>query len=237
MSKALSVLFRQLFDSVSCTYTYLIARGKGREAFIIDPVQTKTRIYLQLIEELDLKLVAAIDTHIHADHVTGLGELSQATNCHRAMGEKSLAKGLTLTLRDNEVVDFDGIKLKALYTPGHTDDSYSYLLGDRVLTGDTLLIRGTGRTDFQNGDPYAQYDSLFDTLLTLPEETLVYPGHDYKGQTVSTIWEEKQFNPRLQVSSREAYAELMNQLNLPKPKMLDIAVPLNQHCGLSQKTV
>lgn len=228
------MLFRQLFDSDSCTYTYLIASQQGREAVIIDAVEAKVDLYLQLINELDLKLVAAIDTHIHADHVTGMGELSEKTQCKRGMGEKSLAKGLTLKLREDETIDVDGVKLKAIYTPGHTDDSYSYLIGDRVLTGDTLFIRGTGRTDFQNGDPYAQYDSLFNKLLTLPDDTLVYPGHDYKGQTVSTISEERQFNPRLQVNSKEDYANIMNQLNLPKPKMIDIAVPLNQQCGLHE---
>ena len=148
------------------------------------------------------------------------------------MGEQSPADVVSMRVSDNEKLSIEGIVMTALHTPGHTSESYSFLMDDRVFTGDTLLIRGTGRTDFQNGDPYDQYHSLFDRLLKLPEQTLVYPAHDYKGDTVSTIGEEKAFNPRLNVSSAEEYAEIMNNLNLPNPKMMDVAVPENLRAGL-----
>ncbi len=229
------MIFRQLFDSTSCTYTYLIASRKGGEAMLIDPVLDKVERYIQLLEELDLKLVKAIDTHLHADHITGLGALRDRTQCITVMGERSAVDVVSMRVRDEDCVDVEGIDLRALYTPGHTDDSFSFVMQDRVFTGDTLLIRGTGRTDFQNGDPRAQYDSIFERLLTLPEDTLVYPAHDYKGDTVSTIGEEKAFNPRLQVRTREEYAELMDGLDLPDPKMMDIAVPANMNVGMAQE--
>lgn len=226
------MLFRQLFDTESSTYTYLIAADYGRDAIIIDPVKRNVSQYLKLIEQLELKLVAAMDTHLHADHITALGELVEKTNCKSMMGEQSQANGVSERFKDNEVLEFDGFKLEVLYTPGHTDDSYCFLMDDRVFTGDTLFIRGTGRTDFQHGSPEQQYDSLFNRLLRLPKSTLVYPGHDYNGMTVSTIGEEIKFNPRLQVQTREDYVKLMNNLNLPKPKMIDIAVPANKYCGI-----
>ncbi len=231
------MIFRQLFDSTSSTYTYLLASRHGGEALIIDPVLERVDRYIQLLQELDLRLVKAIDTHLHADHVTGLEALSERTRCITVMGEQSKADVVSIRVGDGDRVEIEGLSLEALYTPGHTDDSYSYILPDRVFTGDTLLIRGTGRTDFQNGDPRAQYDSLFGRLLKLPEETLVYPAHDYKGDTVSTIGEEKAFNPRLQVKSVNEYAELMNNLNLPNPKMMDVAVPANMRIGLAQQVV
>lgn len=227
------MIFRQLIDYESNTYTYLISSGIGREAIIIDPVIEQTALYFHLLEALALKLVIAIDTHTHADHITATGTLKQKKNCAILMGEKTKANCVTLKAKENEVIESDGIKLKCLYTPGHTDDSYSYLMSDRVFTGDTLLIRGTGRTDFQSGDPYQQYDSLFNKLLRLPEDILVFPGHDYKGMTVSSIREEKMYNPRLQVKTPEEYAEIMNNLNLAKPKKFDMAVPANLLCGLS----
>lgn len=226
------MLFRQLFDSTSSTYTYLIASRAGGEALLIDPVLEQTGRYLKLLEELDLKLVKVIDTHVHADHVSAMGRLRDATRCVTVMGEQSPTDVVSMRVRDNETVTIEGVSMTALYTPGHTTESYSFLMGDRVFTGDTLLIRGTGRTDFQNGDPYEQYHSLFDRLLKLPEQTLVYPGHDYKGDTVSTIGEEKAFNPRLRVTSADEYAEIMNNLNLPNPKMMDVAVPENLRLGL-----
>lgn len=229
------MIFRQLFDSTSYTFTYLIASRKGGEAILIDPVLDKVNRYIQLLDELDLKLVKAIDTHLHADHITGLGALRDRTQCITVMGERSAVDVVSMRVRDEDCVDVEGINLRALYTPGHTDDSFSFLMEDRVFTGDTLLIRGTGRTDFQNGDPRAQYDSIFGRLLTLPEETLVYPAHDYKGDSVSTIAEEKAFNPRLQVRSSEEYTELMNGLDLPDPKMMDIAVPANMSVGMAQE--
>jgi sulfur dioxygenase len=231
------MIFRQLFDSTSGTYTYLVASRIGGEALIIDPVLEKVDRYLQLVRELDLKLVKAVDTHLHADHVTGLGALRDHTHCITVMGEQSHADVVSMRVAEGDRVEIEGLRLDVLYTPGHTDDSYSFLSADRVFTGDTLLIRGTGRTDFQNGDPRAQYDSIFNKLLKLPDETLVYPAHDYKGDTVSTIGEEKLFNPRLNVKSVDEYVELMNNLKLPNPKMMDVAVPANMHVGLHQDNI
>ena len=231
------MIFRQLFDSTSSTYTYLLASRHGGEALIIDPVLERVDRYIQLLRELDLRLVKAIDTHLHADHITGLEALAERTRCITVMGEQTKADVVSIRVTDGDRVGIEGLSLEALYTPGHTDDSYSYIMPDRVFTGDTLLIRGTGRTDFQNGDPRAQYDSLFGHLLKLPEETLVYPAHDYKGDTVSTIGEEKAFNPRLQVQSVDEYVELMSNLNLPNPKMIDVAVPANMRIGLAQQIV
>ncbi len=231
------MIFRQLFDSPSSTYTYLLASRHGGEALIIDPVLERVDRYIQLLRELDLRLVKAIDTHLHADHITGLEALSERTRCITVMGEQSKADVVSMRVADGEKVDIEGLSLDVVYTPGHTDDSYSFIMPDRVFTGDTLLIRGTGRTDFQNGDPRAQYNSLFGHLLKLPDETLVYPAHDYKGDTVSTIAEEKAFNPRLQVKSVDEYADLMNHLNLPNPKMMDVAVPANMRIGLAQNIV
>ena len=217
------MIFEQLFDTKSSTYTYIISSGKGREALIIDPVIEHTDEYIKILENLELKLVKVIDTHIHADHVTGLNELNQRTNCIRIMGENSKSEVIDIKLKDEENINIESIELKAIYTPGHTDCSYSYLMNGRVFTGDTLLINGTGRTDFQNGSAYQAYDSLFGKLLKLPEETLVYPAHDYNGKKNSTIGNEKNNNPRLQVSSKEEYAEIMDNLNLANPKMMDIA--------------
>ncbi len=231
------MIFRQLFDSVSSTYTYLIASRAGAEALIIDPVLDKVDRYIQLLRELDLKLVKAVDTHVHADHITGLGALRDRTKCVTVMGEQSGVDVVSMRVGEGDCIDIEGIELKAIYTPGHTDDSYSFLLEDRVFTGDTLLIRGTGRTDFQHGSAVAAYDSIFNKLLKLPDDTLVYPAHDYKGDTVSTIGEEKAFNPRLQVSSVKEYAEIMDNLNLANPKMMDVAVPANLKIGLSQDEV
>src|ERR1700678_267658 len=228
------MIFRQLFDSVSGTYSYLLASRIGGEAMILDPVQDKVDRYCQLLRELDLKLVKAVDTHLHADHITGLSELRDRTHCVTIMGEQTKADVVAMRVADGDKVTIEGITLDVMYTPGHTDDSYSYLMGDRVFTGDTLLIRGTGRTDFQNGSARAQYESIFNRLLKLPDETMVFPAHDYKGDTVSTIGEERLFNPRLQLKSVDEYVELMSNLNLPNPKMMDVAVPANMHVGLHQ---
>jgi sulfur dioxygenase len=231
------MIFRQMFDSASGTYTYLLASRRGAEALIIDPVLEKVDRYIQLLKELDLRLVKAVDTHLHADHVTGLGALRDRTQCITVMGEQTKADVVSIRLSDGDRLELEGISLDVMYTPGHTEDSYSFVLPDRVFTGDTLLIRGTGRTDFQNGDPRAQYESIFGRLLRLPDETLVYPAHDYKGETVSTIGEERAFNPRLQVRSVEEYVELMNNLRLPNPKMMDVAVPANMRVGLAQDEI
>jgi len=228
------MIFRQLFDSVSGTYSYLLASRAGGEALILDPVLEKVDRYCQLLRELDLKLVKAVDTHLHADHVTGLGELRDRTHCVTVMGEQTKADVVSMRVSDGDRVKIEGISLDVMYTPGHTDDSYSYLMGDRVFTGDTLLIRGTGRTDFQNGSARAQYESIFNRLLKLPDETMVFPAHDYKGDTVSTIGEEKRCNPRLQVKSMDDYIELMNNLKLPNPKLMDVVIPANMHVGLKQ---
>jgi sulfur dioxygenase len=231
------MIFRQLFDPVSSTYSYILASRKGGEALIIDPVLEKVDRYLQLFDELDVKLVKAIDTHLHADHITGLGALRDRTLCVTVMGEQTEADVVSMRVSNGDMVDIEGLQLGVIYTPGHTDDSYSFTLHDRVFTGDTLLIRGTGRTDFQNGDARAQYDSIFNRLLKLPDDTLVYPAHDYKGETVSTIAEERAYNPRLQVTTVDEYVDLMSKLNLPDPKMMDVAVPANVRVGLSQDEV
>lgn len=228
------MIFRQLFDSVSGTYSYLLASRAGGEALILDPVLEKADRYCKLLQELDLRLVKAVDTHLHADHVTGLAELRDRTQCITIMGEQSKADVVSMRVADGDKVMIEGLCLEAMYTPGHTDDSYSYLMGDRVFTGDTLLIRGTGRTDFQNGSAQAQYDSIFNRLLKLPDETMVFPAHDYKGDTVSTIGEEKRHNPRLQVKSVDDYVELMGNLKLPNPKLMDVVLPANMHVGLHQ---
>jgi len=221
------MIFEQLFDSKSSTYTYIISSGKGREALIIDPVIENTNEYIKVLKNLDLQLVKVIDTHIHADHISGLNELSKRTSCSKIMGEKSGSEVLDIRVKDNEKIKIENIELISMYTPGHTDCSYSFLMKDRVFTGDTLLINATGRTDFQSGSSYDAYDSLFNKLLKLPQKTLVYPAHDYNGKKYSTIENEKNKNPRLQVSSAEEYAEIMDNLNLANPKMMDVAVPAN----------
>jgi len=229
------MIFRQLFDSTSGTYTYLIASRRGGEALILDPVLEKVDRYIQLVGELDLKLVKAVDTHLHADHLTGLGALRDRTHCVTVMGERSKVDVVSMRLSEGDKLTIEGVALDVLYTPGHTDDSYSFLMRDRVFTGDTLLIRGTGRTDFQNGDPRAQYDSIFHKLLRLPDEPMVFPAHDYKGEMVSTIGEEKAFNPRLQVKSAEQSAELVINPTLPNATRMEVAVPANLHVGLAQE--
>jgi glyoxylase-like metal-dependent hydrolase (beta-lactamase superfamily II)/rhodanese-related sulfurtransferase len=231
------MIFRQMFDAASGTYSYLLASRRGGEALIIDPVLEKVGRYIELLNELDLRLLKAIDTHLHADHVTGLGALRDRTQCITVMGEQTKADVVSMRVKDGDKIDIDEVSLGVIHTPGHTDDSYSFTMADRVFTGDTLLIRGTGRTDFQNGDPRAQYESIFNRLLKLADQTLVYPAHDYRGESVSTIGEEKAFNPRLQVQSVEQYVELMNNLKLPNPKMMDVAVPANTKIGLSQGEV
>lgn len=229
------MIFRQFFDLVSSTYTYLLASGRGREALIIDPVKEQVDQYLTAIRQLDLKLVRAIDTHTHADHVTGLGDLREATGCVTVMGEYTQAECVSQHVREDEILDVDGLRMKALYTPGHTDESFSFVLNpdkpESVFTGDVLLIRGSGRTDFQNGDPAKSYDSIVNKLFRLPEDTVVYPAHDYKGWTASSIGEEKRYNPRLAGKSLEEYTAIMRSLDLPNPKLMDVAVPANLACG------
>jgi len=221
------MIFNQLFDTKSSTYTYIIASDKGREAIVIDPVIENTNEYLKILKELDLKLVKVIDTHIHADHITGLNELSKRTSCTKIMGEKSKSEVIDTKVKEDDIIKIDSIELKVIYTPGHTDCSYSFLMDDKVFTGDTLLINGTGRTDFQSGDSKDQYNSIFNKLLKLPDKTIVYPAHDYNGKKFSTIENERNNNPRLQVNSIDQYVEIMNNLNLANPKMMNVAVPAN----------
>ena len=221
------MIFRQLFDKQSSTYTYIISSGKGREALIIDPVIENIKEYLSALKELNLKLVKVIDTHIHADHISGLNELSKTTNCTKIMGEQSESEVIDIRVKDNDKINIENIELTAIYTPGHTNCSYSFFMNDRVFTGDTLLINGTGRTDFQNGSSLEQYDSIFNKLLKLPDKTFVYPAHDYNGKKFSTIKDEKNNNPRLQVKTADEYSKIMNNLKLANPKMMDVAVPAN----------
>ncbi len=229
------MIFRQLFDAASSTYTYILASGRGREALIIDPVKEQLEQYLTVIHDLDLKLVTAIDTHTHADHITALGDLRDRTGCVTRMGEFTKAQCVSVRVRDDEIIDVDGIRLRAVYTPGHTDDSFSFVLDPEraraVFTGDVLLIRGSGRTDFQGGDPGKSWDSIVHRLFVLDDDTRVYPGHDYKGWTASSIGEEKRANPRLAGRSRDEYIAIMQNLNLPNPRLMDVAVPANLACG------
>ena len=225
------MLFHQLFDKNSSTYTYLISSSKGREALIIDPVLDNIEQYIKLLNELDLKLIKVIDTHIHADHITAASKLKNKTNCTTIMGEHTPSNAVEIKVKDNEIIYVDKLKIKVIYTPGHTKDSYSFLMNNYLFSGDTLLINGTGRTDFQGGNSKDSYNSIFNRLLKLPEETLLYPAHDYNDQKVSTIGREKKFNPRLQVDSVSEYSDIMNNLNLSKPKLMDINVAQNIKLG------
>lgn len=231
------MLLRQLIDKTSSTYSYLLADEQSREALLIDPVKDRLGDYQRLLSELDLTLRYALDTHVHADHVTALGELRRVTGCITLMGGESGVSCASQLLKEGQRIEFGRYHLTAWYTPGHTNDSYSFLLSadgvGHVFSGDTLMIRGSGRTDFQNGDAGQQYDSLFGRLLTLPDATRVWPAHDYKGWTMSTIGEERALNPRLQVADRDAYISLMNNLDLPDPRLMDVAVPANLACGNS----
>ena len=225
------MIFRQLFDKVSSTYTYLIASDKGREALVIDPVLENVELYIQLLKELDLKLVKVIDTHIHADHITAASKLKNETNCSTIMGEHTPSNTVEIKVKNDEIIYIDDLRIRAIYTPGHTKDSYSFIMNDCLFSGDALLINGTGRTDFQGGSSKDSYNSIFNKLLKLPEETLLYPAHDYNGENVSSIGKEKKFNPRLQVSNISEYADIMDNLNLSKPNLMDINVGRNIKLG------
>ena len=226
------MILKQVFDKKSSTYTYLIASSKGREALIIDPVLENVEVYIKLLKDLDLRLVKVIDTHIHADHVTGASKLKNITKCSTIMGDHTPAESVEIKVKDDEYINLDNFKLRAMYTPGHTSDSYSFLMNNCLFSGDTLLINGTGRTDFQNGNAKDSYNSIFNKLLKLPEETLLYPAHDYKGEKVSTIGKEKKQNPRLQVNSVDEYIEIMNNLNLKKPAELETNISRNTNLGI-----
>jgi len=225
-----SPILRQLFDSESATYTYLIADPETREVALVDPVLEQLERDLTLIAELGLELRWVLETHVHADHVTAAAALRERTGAKTAASAVG-APCVDRALRDGEVVHVGTIAITVIATPGHTDDGLSFRVGDHVLTGDTLLVRGCGRTDFQNGDPATLYDSITQVLFALPDATVVLPGHDYKGFTASTIGEEKRSNPRIAGKSRAEFVALMNQLDLPKPRKIDIAVPRNRACG------
>ena len=225
------MIFKQVFDTKSSTYTYIIASAEGREALIIDPVLENVEDYIKILNQLNLKLVKVIDTHIHADHVTGAGKLRDKTKCVTIMGEHTPTDAVEVKVKDDEIIKLDKLNFRALYTPGHTSDSFCFLMDNYLFSGDTLLINGTGRTDFQNGNSKDAYNSIFNRLLKLPEETLLYPAHDYKGQTVSTIGREKKSNPRLQVKNVDEYIEIMNNLNLKKPEKIDYNVENNLKLG------
>ncbi len=227
------MLFRQLFDKESSTYTYLVADPETREAALVDPVLEQVERDLQLVRELNLCLKFCLETHIHADHITGTGKLRQLTGCQGILPVNAQANCADHFIRDGEIITLGKIEIKAYETPGHTDSHMAYFVnGDRILTGDAMFIRGCGRTDFQSGDPGALYDSVTKKLFTLPDETLVYPAHDYHGHTVSTIGEEKKCNPRFVGRDRDNFIKFMNNLNLQTPKKMMEAVPANQNCGM-----
>lgn len=226
------MLFRQLYDNETSTFTYLIASETTKEAILVDPVLEQVERDWKLIQELGLTLRCCLETHIHADHITGTGKLRELSNCEGVVPENASATCANRFIKDGEILQLGEVEIKAIATLGHTDSHNSYLInGDRVLTGDSLLIRGCGRTDFQSGNAGTMYDHVTQKLLTLPDQTLVYPGHDYRGQTVSTIGEEKQYNPRFVGKDRSSFIEQMNNLNLPNPKKIAEAVPANQQCG------
>jgi sulfur dioxygenase len=227
---------RQLFDSNSSTYTYLVWDESSREAAIIDSVREQLARDIQLIGELSLTLKYALETHVHADHVTAGGLLRERLGCKVGVHSRVGSDCPDIKLADDDRIHLGDQSLEVLYTPGHTDTDVCYLGDGIVFTGDILLIHGSGRTDFQSGDAARSYDSITGRLFTLPEETLVYPAHDYNGFTCSTIGEEKRFNPRLGGGrSREEYIDIMQNMALDKPKLIDIAVPGNQACGLDRQ--
>tara|TARA_B100001121_G_scaffold296358_1_gene301662 strand:- start:510 stop:1190 length:681 start_codon:yes stop_codon:yes gene_type:complete len=226
------MIFKQVFDKKSSTYTYIIASAEGREALIIDPVLQNVEDYIKILNRLNLKLVKVIDTHIHADHVTGAGKLRDKTKCVTIMGEHTPTDAVEIKVKDDEIIKLDKLNFRAIYTPGHTSDSFCFLMDKCLFSGDTLLINGTGRTDFQNGSSADAYNSIFNRLLKLPDDTLLYPAHDYKGETVSTIGKEKKSNPRLQVKNVDEYIEIMNNLDLKKPEKIDYNVANNLKLGI-----
>jgi len=228
----LTPLLRQLFDHNSSTFTYIL--GSNGEALIIDPVKENIPQYLQLLSELSLSLKMVLDTHVHADHITGAGLLQKETGCEVGSSNESSACCGTFIFKDQEELTLGNIAIQCLFTPGHTDDSYCFYVANPgwLFTGDTLFIRGTGRTDFQNGSAADLYDSLHNKILTLPDQTTVFPGHDYKGMTSSSVLEEKTYNPRVLIKEKNDFVDHMNNLKLADPKMMDVAVPANLKLGL-----
>ena len=231
------MIFRQLFDEESSTYTYLLADETSRETVLIDPVDSHLDNYLSLLNQLGLRLRYSLETHVHADHITGSGLLRQCTGAKTAVGQMCGASSADLQLVDGDEIRTAGIVIRAIATPGHTQGSISYLCGNMLFTGDALLINGCGRTDFQGGDAERLYNSITGKLFALADETLVYPGHDYQGRRVSCIGQEKVINPRLAGKSREEFITIMNNLNLPKPRLIDMAVPANRMCGIPEEAI
>jgi sulfur dioxygenase len=229
------MLFKQLFDQETWTYTYLIADPVNKEAVLIDPVNTHIDDYMALLAEYGLQLKYTLETHVHADHITASGLLRQKLGAQTGVSALCGAETADFQIKDGDVFSFtNGEQIKVIATPGHTVGSISFLWRDRVFTGDALLIGGCGRTDFQGGNAGALYDCITQRLFTLPDETLVYPAHDYQQRWISSIVQERTTNPRLAGKTREQFIEIMNNLNLPKPKMIDEAVPANRYCGLEQ---
>jgi len=231
-------MFKQLFDQESSTYTYLLTDEHSREAVIIDPVASHIEAYIALIKQYDLQIKYALETHVHADHITASGQLREQLNVITGVGELCGASAADLQINDGDIIQFGNQTLRAIATPGHTAGSISYLwlneIQARVFTGDALLINGCGRTDFQGGDAGVLFDSITQKLFSLPDETLVYPGHDYQGRQVSCVGQEKAINARLAGKTREAFIDIMHNLNLPKPRLIDIAVPANRRCGVPE---
>ncbi len=230
-------MFKQLFDTESSTFSYLIVDDLTKEAAIIDPVESHLEIYVTLLSSLGVTLKYALETHVHADHVTASGKLRQRFGIQTAVSQQCGATSADLQLNDGDVLKLGRQTIQVIATPGHTKGSVTYHWQDKVFTGDALLINGCGRTDFQGGDAGTLYDSITQRLFTLPDETLVYPGHDYQGKWVSCIGQEKTLNARLAGKTRDEFVYLMQQLNLPKPKMIDIAVPANRKCGIYEETL
>jgi len=229
------MIFKQLFDPETWTYTYFIADPATQEAVLIDPVKSHLDEYIALLDAHQLTLKYSLETHVHADHITASGLLRQKLGAETGVSQLCGAIGADLQLQDGDVLDFAGSeKIKVIATPGHTKGSISLLWRDRLFTGDSLFIGGCGRTDFQGGDAGALYDCITQRLFTLPDDTLVYPGHDYQGRWVSSIMQERTTNPRLAGKTREQFIDIMNHLNLPKPRLIDEAVPANRYCGLDE---
>jgi len=229
------MVFKQLFDQETWTYTYLIADPVSKEAVLIDPVNTHVDEYVELLENQGLQLKYTLETHVHADHITASGLLRKRLGSQTGVSNLCGAETADIQIQDGDVFEFGtGEKIKVIATPGHTRGSISFLWRDRLFSGDSLFIGGCGRTDFQGGDPGALYDCITQRLFTLPDETLVYPGHDYQGRWVSNIIQERTTNPRLAGKTRAEFIEIMNNLNLPKPRLIDEAVPANRYCGLEE---
>jgi sulfur dioxygenase len=230
-------MFKQMLDEASSTYTYLIADDESREAVLIDPVLTHVDDYIAVLAKCNLTLKYSLETHVHADHITGSGELRKRLGIQTGVSEQCGAEVADMQLNEGDVLTFGDQQIKVIATPGHTAGSLSFLCGDRIFTGDTLLINGCGRTDFQGGSAAMLFDSIVNRIFTLPDETLIYPGHDYNGRRVSSVIQEKTINPRLSGKTKDEFVAIMDNLNLPKPKLIDIAVPANRRCGVVDEVV